>query len=75
MARKLFCYIYAMLRDGVLYDKSLDDACVKNNRAKKLDVAHKMMGSRKNETPDSSMTVCCALFWQSKEYTLILTVT
>lgn len=51
VARKLLCYIYAMLRDGTFYDKSLDEAYVKNNRAKKLDAAHKIIGNRKSETP------------------------
>lgn len=56
VARKLLCYIYAMLRDGTLYDKSLDEAYVKKNRAKKLDAAHKIIGNRKNETPASNIT-------------------
>lgn len=56
VARKLLCYIYAMLRDRTLYDKSLDEAYVKNNRAKKLEAAHKIIGNRKSETPATNKT-------------------
>jgi len=47
VARKLLCYIYAMLKDGAFYDKSLDVAYANNVRAKKLDAAQKIVGSRK----------------------------
>jgi transposase len=51
VARKLLCYIYAMLKDGTLYDKSLDVAYANNVRAKKLDAAQKILGSRKSGSP------------------------
>jgi transposase len=47
VARKLICYIYAMLKSGKLYDKSLDVAYADNIGAKKLDAAQKLVGSRK----------------------------
>lgn len=56
VARKLLCYIYTMLKNGTLYDKSLDDAHVNKNRAMKLDAAHKTIGSRKNDTPASGIS-------------------
>jgi len=48
VARKLLCYIYAMLKDGTLYDESLDVAYANNVRAKKLDAAQKIVGSQKS---------------------------
>jgi transposase len=50
VARKLLCYIYAMLKSGTFYDKSLDVAYADNIRAKKLDAAQKIVGSRKSGT-------------------------
>ena len=47
VARKLLCYIYAMLKSGTLYDKSLDVAYADNIGAKKLDAAQKLVGIRK----------------------------
>ena len=57
VARKQLCYIYAMLRDGVVYDKSLDDAYANNIRVTKLDAAQKILGSRKSDTQTSSKSV------------------
>ena len=51
VARKLLCYIYAMLKSGTLYDKSLDVAYADDIRAEKLDAAQKIVGSRKNDSP------------------------
>jgi transposase len=51
VARKLLCYIYAMLKSGTLYDKSLDVAYANNIGAKKLDAAQKLVGSRKKCSP------------------------
>ena len=53
MARKILCYIYAMLKSGTTYDKSLDVAYAENMRAKKLDAAQKIVGSRKSDAPSS----------------------
>jgi transposase len=50
VARKLLCYIYAMLKSGELYDKSLDVAYAENSRAVKLDAAKKIVGSRKKDS-------------------------
>jgi transposase len=49
VARKLLCYIYAMLQAGTIYDKSLDVAYANNVRAKKLDAAQKIIGSCKSD--------------------------
>ena len=51
VARKLLCYIYAMLKSGELYDRSLDVAYANNVKAEKLDAAHKIIGSRKKNAP------------------------
>jgi len=51
VARKLLCYIYAMLKNGTLYDKSLDVAYADNLGAKKLDAAQKIVGSRTSKAP------------------------
>jgi hypothetical protein len=51
VARKLICYIYAMLESGTLYDKSLDVAYADNIGAMKLDAAQKIVGSRKSSAP------------------------
>jgi hypothetical protein len=48
VARKLLCYIYAMLKSGTMYDKSLDVAYSDKIGAIKLDAAHKIVGSRKS---------------------------
>ena len=48
VARKLLCYIYAMLESGTLYDKSLDVAYADNIGAIKLEAAQKIVGSRKS---------------------------
>jgi len=53
VARKILCYIYSMLKSGTLYDKSLDVAYAENIEAKKLDAAHKIIGSRKSAAPPS----------------------
>jgi transposase len=50
VARKLLCYIYAMLKSGTFYDRSLDVAYANNLRAIKLDAAQKIVGSRKSDT-------------------------
>ncbi|MCL1919019.1 MAG: IS110 family transposase [Peptococcaceae bacterium] len=42
VARKLLCYVYAMLKSGALYDKSLDVAYTNNIEAQKLDTAQKV---------------------------------
>jgi len=54
VARKLLCYIYAMLKDGTLYDKSLDVAYAENYRAKKLDAAQKIIGSQRRSSPSDN---------------------
>jgi transposase len=54
VARKLLCYIYAMLKSGELYDKSLDIAYADNIGAEKLDAAIKLLGSREKATRDSN---------------------
>ena len=51
VARKLLCYIYAMLKSGELYDKSLDVAYANDIRAEKLEAAQKIVGSRKKAKP------------------------
>jgi transposase len=51
VARKLLCYIYVMLKNGTLYDKSLDVAYADNLGAKKLDAAQKIVGSRSRNAP------------------------
>jgi transposase len=51
VARKILCYIYAMLKSGEYYDKSLDVAYADDIRAEKLDAAEKIVGSRKSITP------------------------
>jgi transposase len=48
VARKLLCYIYAMLKSGELYDRSLDVAYADSIRAMKLETAQKIVGSRKS---------------------------
>jgi transposase len=57
VARKLLCYIYAMLKSGTLYENNLDVAYSDINRAKKLDAAHKIVGSSKS---DASLLNICA---------------
>jgi len=57
IARKLLCYIYAMLKNDKLYDASLDRDQEQNNRAKKLDAARKIIDgnkgySKKNEASE-----------------------
>jgi transposase len=54
VARKLLCYVYTMLKNGTFYDKNLDVAYAKENKAKKLDAAQKLLGSRKSAPPSSS---------------------
>jgi transposase len=54
VARKLLCYIYAMLKSGELYDNSLDVAYADNIGAKKLEAAQKKVGSRTRKTPPFS---------------------
>jgi transposase len=51
VARKLLCYIYAMLESGTLYDKSLDVAYADIIGAMKLEAAHKIVGSCKSDPP------------------------
>jgi transposase len=51
VARKLLCYIYAMLKSGALYDNSLDVAYADRIGAKKLDAAQKLVGSRTRNAP------------------------
>jgi transposase len=51
VARKLLCYIYAMLKSGALYDKSLDVAYAEQSGAKKLEAAQKKIGRRTSGTP------------------------
>jgi len=51
VARKLLCYVYAMLKSETLYDKSLDVAYAQNIRAIKLGAAQKIVGSRKRNAP------------------------
>jgi len=53
VARKLLCYIYAMLNSKTPYDKSLDVAYADNIRDVKLDAAHKIVGSRKKSVDAS----------------------
>ena len=50
VARKLLCYIYAMLKSGKLYDKSLDVAYAEKIGAVKLEAAKKIVGSRKKNS-------------------------
>jgi len=56
VARKLLCYIYAMLETGTLYDKSLDIAYAEKIGAMKLDTAQKIVGSRKSDPPSSEQS-------------------
>jgi transposase len=51
VARKLLCYIYAMLKSGTFYDTSLDVAYANETRAQKHDMAQKILGSRKSDAP------------------------
>ena len=65
VARKLLCYIYAMLQSKTLYDKSLDVAATDTIKAKKLDAAQKIIGSQKrdgNSSKQSNMetNISCA---------------
>ena len=53
VARKLLCYIYAMLESGAFYDKSLDVAYAEQVGAQKLDAARKIVGSRTRNVPPS----------------------
>jgi transposase len=48
VARKLLCYIYAMVQSKTPYDRSLDIADTVNIKAKKLDAAKKIIGSQKS---------------------------
>ena len=57
VARKLLCYIYAMLENKTLYDKSLDDAYADSIGAMKLEAAQKIVGSRKSVVPHSDKCV------------------
>lgn len=54
VARKLLCYIYAMLKTGALYDESLDVAYANIIKAKKLDAAQKIVGSRKVDNKNAA---------------------
>ena len=56
VARKLLCYIYAMLRNDTLYDVSLDRAQENKNKAKKLDSARKIVDN--NEKFKELKSVC-----------------
>jgi len=56
VARKLICYIYAMLESRTLYDPSLDVAYADNIGAMKLDAAQKIVGSRKSGAPFSGQS-------------------
>lgn len=47
IARKLLCYIYAMLKSGTLYDASLDRAKEEKNKANKFESACKIVDSKK----------------------------
>jgi len=51
VARKLLRYIYAMLKNGTYYDRSLDVAYADNIGAIKLEAAQKIVGSRKRKAP------------------------
>jgi len=53
VARKLLCYIYAMLGSGAFYDKNLDVAYAEQIGAQKLDAARKIIGSRTINVPFS----------------------
>ena len=53
VARKILCYIYAMLESGTFYDKSLDVAYAELIGVQKLDAARKIVGSRTSDTPPS----------------------
>ena len=48
VARKLLCYIYAMLKSGEFYDNSLDVAYADCMGAMKLEAAQKIVGSHKS---------------------------
>jgi transposase len=56
VARKILCYIYAMLESGTFYDKSLDVAYAEQTIEKKLDAAQKIIGSR---TSDAALSDHC----------------
>jgi len=49
VARRLFIYIYVLLKNGELYDRSLDEADTERLRAQKLESARKLVGQ-----PESS---------------------
>lgn len=53
IARKLLCYIYAMLETGAFYDRSLDTAYTEQIEAQKLDAARKTVGNRTSDAPAS----------------------
>lgn len=54
VARKLLVYIYAMLKSGTLYDKSLDEADEEENRAAKLESAKKIVGNQNRVVPNEA---------------------
>ena len=54
VARKLLCYIYAMLKSGKPYDKSLDTAYTRYSEVIKLDAAVKTIGNRKGNDQRSA---------------------
>ena len=57
VARKLLCYIYAMLKSGTHYDDSLDVAYANNIGAIKLEAAQKIVGSRTSDALDGKNSV------------------
>jgi len=60
IARKLLCYVYAMLKNDTLYDASLDRAQEQNNRAKKLDSARKIVDGNKGYSEKKGSSVSLA---------------
>jgi transposase len=50
VARKLLVYIYTMLKNGELYDDSLDVADTEKRKAQKLDSAHKIVAHQSRST-------------------------
>jgi len=50
IARKLLVYIYAMLKNGEMYDGSLDVADTQIRKAGKLESAHKILAHQSNNS-------------------------
>jgi transposase len=64
VARKLLVYIYAMLKNGEMYDDSLDVADTEKRKAWKLESARKIVAHRAN---DSDVQTHCENIAQAEE--------